>query len=72
MTETMVIHEPSDSWLLQATPIMVRLSNAAGDLPQAPAMPDIIITAGGPSGVPRPSIDCTIASRPSGRCCIET
>ena len=38
VTETM-IHEPSDSWLLcDAMRIMVRLLDAAGDLPQAPAI----------------------------------
>ena len=38
LTETM-IHEPSDSWLLcDAMRIMVRLLDAAGDLPQAPAI----------------------------------
>ena len=38
VTETM-IHEPSDSWLLcDAMRIMVRLLDAAGDLPQVPAI----------------------------------
>ena len=38
VTETM-IHQPSDSWLLcDAMRIMVRLLDAAGDLPQAPAI----------------------------------
>ena len=34
-----MIHEPSDSWLLcDAMRIMARLLDAAGDLPQAPAI----------------------------------
>ena len=34
-----MIHEPSDSWLLcDAMRIMVRLLDAAGDLPQVPAI----------------------------------
>ena len=70
VTETM-IHEPSDSWLLcdamadHGAPVGRRRRSAAGCRP----LPGII-TAGGPSGVPRPSI--IAASRPSGRCCIET
>ena len=69
VTETM-IHEPSDSWLLcDAMRIMVRLLDAPAICRRRRPLPGII-TAGGPSGVPRPSI--IAASRPSGRCCIET
>ena len=63
MTETM-IHEPSDSWLLcDAMRIMVRLLDAAGDLPQAPAIAWHNDSRRASIGVPMPST--IAASRPT-------
>ena len=62
VTET--IHERATLLLCDAMRIMVRLLDAAGDLPQAPAIAWHNHSRG-PSGVPRPSI--IAASRPSGR-----
>ena len=61
------IHEPSDSWLLCDARIMVRLLDAAGDLPQAPA-----IAWHNHSRRAKRRARIIAASRPSGRCCIET
>ncbi len=68
VTET-PIHEPSDSWLLcDAMRIMVRLLDAAGDLPQAIAWHNHSRRAKRRAQ----AIDHCVPSRPSGRCCIET